>query len=493
MSLYFPNKLTLEAELYIINRILNQLLPKGRDMRTTARTTAKTSLRSTGTARTTLKTDEEEESIALFNVWAFIFSVLYFFYKGLAGPFLLFMVLPFVLSLLFMFVAPFEVAFLVGVALSHFAAGLSANVLLSRQKIDLSVGLDGINPIKPNQETEYFAISLPRLIICSILSGGLYSVYWSFKNWDNYQKATNDRVISFFRCLYFNLTAVSLFDTIKITTKDKRSFTFNGVCCGLIFVATLFLYYLVFNGVVSEKQSIAAISLLTILTIIYPFCIVPVQASVNRYTTQKLRKPLEKRFHFFEVVIIVLGLANFWGNIPFQAVNNSVFTDEEAEKVGASIGFLYRNFDVLPQVCEQEGYNMQYYPQDLSDFLDKDINHLTHALAQRGYTLKRARDEIITPEIMSAAKVAVYKELEQLRQKIILNRIAKEQHVAPESLTWKDEYASELTYGEVCEFYDENGIDIVRNGKSKDFLKNNAIDLIYVPKDKSSQVNASAQ
>lgn len=118
---------------------------------------------------------------------------------------------------------------------------------------------------------------------------------------------------------------------------------------------------------------------------------------------------------------------------------------------------------------------------------------MTHALAQRGYTLKRARDEIITPEIMSAAKVAVYKELEQLRQKIILNRIAKEQHVAPESLTWKDEYASELTYGEVCEFYDENGIDIVRNGKSKDFLKNNAIDLIYVPKDKTSQVNTSAQ
>ena len=35
----------------------------------------------------------------------------------------------------------------------------------------------------PDAETIYYSISLPRLLICSILSGGIYDMYWSYRQW----------------------------------------------------------------------------------------------------------------------------------------------------------------------------------------------------------------------------------------------------------------------------------------------------------------------
>lgn len=412
----------------------------------------------------------------VFNIWAFIFSSFYFLYVEMFWFFALFLILPFIINIPFARMVGLETGFIISFIISHIIAGFVANPYYRKYKEKFVSHHENLNK---NAKVEYFAISLPRLVISTILSGGLYTIYWGYKNWNNYQKATNDDVNPYLRGWFFNWTAIPLFDKIRYSTQSAKSYAFYGLACLLVFIAESVISYGISKNLISENMVFASILALFFLMLIYPFFIVPVQVSINKHTTEVLKKPLNKRFYPWEIVILVLGIVlnfyNWFGN-PFTSDTAMPEpSDEKITKIETSIGFIYRHTKGYSEVCKQEGYIITEYPNKFNEFFSQEISALNSELAKYKYTLERAERELISLELDEYMKKNIYEELEQFRKMLIIETVAKEYNIPPKDVIWQESYDSALTIKDVCEFFDKNGINLLKNGKNKDFLKLNAL------------------
>lgn len=414
---------------------------------------------------------QNEDKSKKFNILAFVFSSFYFLYLGMPWHFILFAILPFIIMLPFTILSALGIGFVVGFIISHIIAGFIAEDSYRKYKENYVKLYEHVNT---NLEVEYFAISLPRLIISTIITGGFYTIYWGFKNWNNYQKTTHDDVSPYLRGWFFNWTAISLFAKIRATTKDKKSYTPYGLACLLIFIADMAVSYFISKNLVSGEIGIL---ILFTLMLIYPFSIVPVQIAINKYTTEKQKKSLDRHFYPWEIVFLILGVMinfyNWFGN-PFVE-NKTYFTDEEANKIGTSVGFIYRHTEGYPAVCKHEGYTMTEYPNQFNNLFSQEISSLVSALTAKGYTFEKAKQELVSAQLDTIMKESIYDELEQLRKIWILNAISEEYNIPVENMEWQEDFDSVLTLRDACEIFDANGIDFLKNGENRYFLKANAL------------------
>lgn len=252
-----------------------------------------------------------------FNLLAFVFSSLYFLYERMYGHFLLFFALPYVLSwpLRIFFAADDSIVF--SFIISHVIAGLAADFLCYRFKVKY---VKLYEHVKSDAKAEYFAISVARLVICSILSNGLYSLYWGFKNWNIYKKATQDDINPYLRAWFFNWTAVELFPCIQRTTQNIKWPKVYGLICMANSLGQVTIAYLLNKNAVPDYLVLLCVFAMLVLMLIYPLGIVPVQKAINQYTKDTLHKALDKRFYPWEMIIFALGTVinyiNWFGN-PF--------------------------------------------------------------------------------------------------------------------------------------------------------------------------------
>lgn len=405
-----------------------------------------------------------------FNIWAFIFSSFYFFYVDMVWYFLLFFILPYIIMLPFMLFCGPDVAFVWGFAIAHLAAGLVANPLCKRYKQKFVAKYKNANSTR---QVEYFAISLKRLVVLTILSSGLYTIYWGFKNWRAYQQKTNDAVNPYVRAWFFNLTVIPLFGRMQITLKPKKSFVWWGVLCLLVFVAQTIVLNWLSMPALGAWQTWMLIALFWVLTLVYPLGLVPVQMAVNRYNTEKLKKTLTTRVSPWEVGFVVLGLlCNVAASIP---ETHPDLTFEQAHRAGASVGFIYRHTQIYNRICQGAGYELKKYPEDFKAYFATEIDNLKADLAQYGYSIKYIEDEYITPEIEALTEESAREELEQLRRIWILAGIAQQANIPITNIAWRDDMDNLLTLQDTCEIFDEIGIDMLKDGSNADFLQKNAL------------------
>lgn len=409
-----------------------------------------------------------------FNIWAFLFSSFYFWYKGMFFHFLVFAVLPTFLALpLNLIIEEMGYAFWAGFLISHMIAGFIADRSYTKYRQNFIKSYEDVDTQK---EVEYFAISLPRLIICTLLSGGVYAIYWGFKNWNNYQKTTHDAVNPYLRAWFFDWTAISLFDKINYSTKTFKFHTFFGAACLLIFLIDRILTHLLMKDAIPSEWAFASVITLLVLMLIYPLCLVPAQISINKHTTQVLNKTLDKRFYPWEIVILLFGIAlNFSNWFIDSSTSEDFFTEEQAHNLGASVGFIHRHTKGYAEVCQKEGYVLKQYPADFNNFYAQDINTLALALKEKGYTIEKVEKAMITPQIESEMKKSIYNELDQLRKLWIMSAIAEEKNIPIEKISWKNEYDARMSLRDACEIFDIGGIELIKNGENQFFLKANAL------------------
>ena len=409
-----------------------------------------------------------------FNIWAFLFSSFYFWYLGMFGHFLVFALLPAILALpLNLVIEEMGWAFWVGFLISHIIAGLIADKNYTKYRKNFITYYEKADPLK---EVEYFAISLKRLVICTLLSGGVYAIYWGFKNWDKYQKTTNDAVNPYFRAWFINFTAFGLFSRINYSTKTFKWHNWFGAAVLLIFLADRILTQLLIKDEIPADWTLATAITLLVFMFVYPFCLVPAQISINRHATEVLHKPLEKRFYPWEIVILLLGIALNYSNwFVGETTPEEILTEEQAHKMGASVGFIYRHTKGYADVCQKEGYVFKQYPADFNALYAEDIKALTLAMNEKGYSMEDVENALITPQIENEMQQSIYAELDQLRKIWILSAIAEEQNQPAENMVWKEEYNAKMTMRDACEIFDIGGIELLKGSEQKSFLKDNAL------------------
>ena len=171
----------------------------------------------------TLKKDEPTNA---FNPWAFIFNSFYYFYHDVSfGKFLAyFLATPLLFILFVLLKATPAAAFFTAVLAVRTLAGFRANIDLKKHMkefVDKYKNVD-FNP----QPVVYFSVPLTRLFFASLISFGLYDVYWAYKNWQAVRRCGREyNIIPFCRSWLFGIFFIfPLFLRIKkVLNKPYRS------------------------------------------------------------------------------------------------------------------------------------------------------------------------------------------------------------------------------------------------------------------------------
>ena len=66
-----------------------------------------------------------------------------------------------------------------------------------------------------DERPAFFAVSLSKLAIMSLVTFGIYEIYWFYQNWKSVQRLTGENLNAPIRALFYPLTSYSLFRRIR--------------------------------------------------------------------------------------------------------------------------------------------------------------------------------------------------------------------------------------------------------------------------------------
>lgn len=73
-----------------------------------------------------------------------------------------------------------------------------------------------------NSQPIFFPVSRFKLFVMSLVTFGLYEVFWFYKNWQLFKAATGYNISPFWRSVFSGIWCYFLFMEIKILAKSRR-------------------------------------------------------------------------------------------------------------------------------------------------------------------------------------------------------------------------------------------------------------------------------
>jgi hypothetical protein len=160
------------------------------------------------------------------------------------------------------------------------------------------------------RDIEYFAISPKRLALFSILTLGIYEIYWFYKNWQAVKSAEGAKISPFWRAIFAIFFCHSLFKKVLESAKSyayRESYSPD-------WLATAYIFLLVIGNGLSRVESYeVGFNLLWLIIAISTFIpLMSVQKAIN-FNNGKIKggDVLKPGFSGGEVVLIVIGVIWF--------------------------------------------------------------------------------------------------------------------------------------------------------------------------------------
>ncbi|MDO8728010.1 MAG: hypothetical protein Q7J35_18310 [Candidatus Methanoperedens sp.] len=195
-----------------------------------------------------------------------------------------------------------------------------------------------------------------QFVILSILSFGLYEIYWFYKNWKSIKEHEKLDISPFWRAFFTVIFAYSLFEKVRVLAKEKGSTeNFSSALLTVIFVALTLLSRL--------PEPYMWISIFSVGPLIF------VQKALNYYWQQE-QTHLQTRTKLSrnEIVLIIIGgiiliLILIFYIQPF---------DEDT-----STAIKFTNVDLSPSSKQEtQHYGSYIYNQEDINDLDADVRLL---------------------------------------------------------------------------------------------------------------------
>ncbi len=163
------------------------------------------------------------------------------------------------------------------------------------------------SPSAPRQPT-FFVVAPSKLVLMVLLSQGIYSFYWFYKQWDCYRQSTGAKVLPLGRAFFAIFFVYSL--VMKIRQKqalDGVSYSWRpqSLALGIIFCTLLPFTYMWFAA------PLITFMLGICMAIVYVSLVVQVQGAVNRVEDDS-RGEANKHLTWLNGFWIVIGLC-MWG------------------------------------------------------------------------------------------------------------------------------------------------------------------------------------
>lgn len=163
---------------------------------------------------------------------------------------------------------------------------------------------------KPLSDIEYFAISPKRLALFSVLTLGIYEIYWFYKNWQAIKKAEGQKISPFWRAIFAVFFCHSLF---KKVLESAKNHAYRG-SYSPGWLATAYIFLLVIGNGLSRVESYGvSFNLLWLIIAIATFIpLMSVQKAIN-FNNGKIKGDdvLKPGFSGGEVLLIVVGVIWF--------------------------------------------------------------------------------------------------------------------------------------------------------------------------------------
>lgn len=157
------------------------------------------------------------------------------------------------------------------------------------------------------QKIEYFAISPGRLALFSILTFGIYEIFWFYKNWQVVKKQEGSNISPFWRAIFAIFFCHSLFK--KVLDSAKSHNYPNPYSAGWL-AAVYILLLFVGNGLSRVETYDVGFNILWLGIALSTFIpLLPVQKAIN-FNNEKLKggQVLKEGFSGGEVALIVAGV-----------------------------------------------------------------------------------------------------------------------------------------------------------------------------------------
>ena len=249
---------------------------------------------------------DEKKYSWIFNIWAFIFSSLYFFYKMMYLHFFIFFFAPLILAYVFMPLLGADNAYLISLLITHSIAGFVAN---QHYKKYMQNYVNDHKDVDLSRVVSYDSISILKLVLCMVFSFGLYALYWGYKHWKKYQMTTKDDVSPFWRGWFIHLTAPFLFSKIGKSINSKIKLQYYGIGFLVCVCGSNGIDKFLAKNDVGEK-GLALFLLSLILFAISIWLLVIVQKRINEYNISQTNEKIKMNINIREIIIVILDKRN---------------------------------------------------------------------------------------------------------------------------------------------------------------------------------------
>ena len=178
-----------------------------------------------------------------------------------------------------------------------------------------------------------YLMSVTRVAIMSVLSGGLYFYWWLYITWKQYRDHTGEEAYPVWHALTLLVPIYGLF-RVHAHTRTFRELMMAGqltssISPGTAVVAALIAGVFgsvgitdVWSGEISESLAIFMLVAGVISTALIAWLLSSVQGNINRYWGAVSPIATSCRMGLGEVLLTMLGIA-FWGDTIATAFNES--------------------------------------------------------------------------------------------------------------------------------------------------------------------------
>ena len=164
--------------------------------------------------------------------------------------------------------------------------------------------------VKP--AAEFYVISQKKLLILSLLSFGLYTYVWAYKNWSLYKKTNQADILPLARAFFFIFFVHKLYRlAYRRVVESGRKFDFDFEQWATVFVVVT-VGANVFDAVAARVEALFAYKSLTLLAL--PLCAYILQQSqaLINFAAGDPEGQSNARFNPWNYLVIVPGIV-MWG------------------------------------------------------------------------------------------------------------------------------------------------------------------------------------
>jgi hypothetical protein len=162
--------------------------------------------------------------------------------------------------------------------------------------------------ISKSNDSKFLYISESRFIVMSILTLGIFEIYWNYKNWSYIKKRDNLDIQPVWRAIFGIFYIHSLLSFIEQDNEmnqiEKSAFSASSLATGWVIMILI-------GNILGKFDDISINTLGILISVSSIICLLPVQKHINRVNNLINPEIPHTGWSFGQVLCLVIGIPLF--------------------------------------------------------------------------------------------------------------------------------------------------------------------------------------